>query len=251
MAIKVAAHDINWQEPGLVLTTAAQQIDLWKIPLDRDDSLMADRECLSESELDRGQRLQRPEHRQRYINGRTAMRYILSTYSHISAKQIAFNYGEKGKPTIANQGLDYISFNYSDANRVGLLAVAQNTELGIDIEPVDRKIDFLKVARRKYTELEQHALNELHQDQQRLGFLALWTRKEAYGKALGVGIHYPLNQFTLARSLSKPDYQLACQHSASRQWLIQQLRIDSHHIASLVSPAPASTLNTYLFNPAT
>jgi 4'-phosphopantetheinyl transferase len=71
---------------------------------------------------------------------------------------------------------------------MALLAVAQSTEVGIDVE-VDRPVENrLKLARRVFRNEQHNMLEGLPQEQQSRRFLQLWTAMEARQKCVGRGI---------------------------------------------------------------
>lgn len=97
---------------------------------------------------------------------------------------------EMGKPYVKYP----LSFNLSHTG--GACAVLTDTgEVGIDIERIDRKVS---------SGLENHILSGeekeylLSQENHKEALIALWTRKEAYLKAIGKGISFPLKEVSTA-----------------------------------------------------
>src|SRR3546814_19651183 len=99
----------------------------------------------------------------------------------------AFRYqaGDKGKPVALCDGrrLD-VHFNLSHSNGIVAVAATHGLEIGVDTEPVDRKVD-LAVADRYFFGAEARWLAGLDPSQRTEGFLRLWTLKEAYITATG------------------------------------------------------------------
>ena len=109
---------------------------------------------------------------------------------------------DMGKPYFA--GLPGIFVNIAHCR--GLAAVLLSAcECGVDVESVRPLRE--KVVRRVFSDEEQRALSEAA-DPDRL-FTRLWTLKESYVKAIGIGISYPMREvsFTLGRTITctKPD----------------------------------------------
>ena len=90
-----------------------------------------------------------------------------------------------GKPSLA----DYPEVHYNVSHAVGICAcIVSDTECGIDCEKVrDYRPGVMK---RAFSETEK-ALVENAPDRD-LMFFRLWTLKESYIKAIGMGLSYPL-----------------------------------------------------------
>lgn len=96
---------------------------------------------------------------------------------------------EHGKPYLADRRL---SFNLSHSGELAVLAVGP-AELGVDVEFMGRAVDFLQLSRRFFAQPEWEWLDT--QEDPREPFYRIWTRKEAYIKALGTGLRHPLDAF--------------------------------------------------------
>lgn len=92
---------------------------------------------------------------------------------------------ESGAPLLTGQGRT-ISFAHSD--RLALCALSTKGRVGVDVEPLDRRITRADdIAARYFSDGEQALLARAN-DRDR-AFLGIWTRKEALGKALGTGLN--------------------------------------------------------------
>ena len=70
--------------------------------------------------------------------------------------------------------------------------------VGVDVEHEGRIVAALDLARRFFTPREAAELSSLPPEQQRTAFLRLWTLKEAFLKALGVGLAKSLDGFSFS-----------------------------------------------------
>ncbi len=154
---------------------------------------------LSAEEQARAQRFKLDIHRNRFIMSHGFKRSVLAKYLFIEPAHIQFQSGDKGKPSLvaAEDNQQDIKFNLSHTQDITLLAVSRGTELGIDIEYMDRKTEWAEICQRFYTEPEKQALFALAKENQKSAFYQLWTRKEAYMKVLGSGLSLPPTGFTL------------------------------------------------------
>jgi 4'-phosphopantetheinyl transferase len=75
-----------------------------------------------------------------------------------------------------------------------LIAYADHGRIGVDIEPMARDTDPLRIARRYFADEEIATLAGLEDDARHLAFLRLWCAKEAVLKAHGGGIAFGLHK---------------------------------------------------------
>ncbi len=171
-------------------------IHLWTMDLSVcGDWLM---QYLTPTDRARGSRIADEEKRILYLGGRAGMRLLLAAYTGIPAGEILFGYGSRGKPRLANDASSVRPrFNYTLSRDKVLYALALERELGVDMEALPRRAAADLLAARKLTDPERTAWGEIPRSLQNDAMLCCWTRKEAYGKALGVGIRYNLGQVTL------------------------------------------------------
>lgn len=110
-----------------------------------------------------------------------------------------FERDDQGKPHIA-PGLPPLSFSLTHCRGLAACAVAPaEIDVGVDAEPLDRRVEPLRLARRFFTGQEADGLAAMTDDDARRGaFLKLWTLKEATVKALGTGIAGSLQGFAFA-----------------------------------------------------
>jgi 4'-phosphopantetheinyl transferase len=121
-----------------------------------------------------------------------ALRELLGAYLARDPSRLVFRAGSHGKPLLA--GGDGLHFNLSHSGDRALVAVTRAGEVGVDVErrrPI-READLVNVKTLSRTELVTVGLAE--REQRSVRFLRVWTRKEAYLKAVGTGIARPLGE---------------------------------------------------------
>ncbi len=169
-----------------------------------DLSVPPDAEILTQAENKRASRIVNNARRKDYLGGRVGLRTLLSAYTGISNAELEFGYGSRGKPRLLNTvSKRKLAFNYSLSRGYALYAFGWDMELGVDLEIFPRTISTDRLAKRILTEREQGAWHSVDQAQRHHAMLACWTRKEAYGKVLGVGIRYNMNQVNLFTDLQQ------------------------------------------------
>lgn len=100
-----------------------------------------------------------------------------------------------GKPFVV--GDEDLSFSVSHSGSVALLAVARGAIVGIDVEIIRDRPNLQKLAARVLDTDALEAFSGADEPQRLVSFLRAWTEKEAYLKAIGVGIATDLRAVTL------------------------------------------------------
>jgi len=241
---------LHWQAVGDPNTLsekfrlALNQIHLWRVPLtiSTQQSTLA-LTLLNEHQREKYQRRREPAQQQAYLAGRYYLLTLLSFYEQLPAKRITFGYSRFNKPFLTN-ALSNLQFNYTDTQvgqqNIGLFAFCLNTEVGVDLEARARAADFSQIAARRFTPAELNYVkynadtktsdSAESVDPERC--LAIWTRKEAFGKATGKGINFTMNQHNLAPG-PKP-YELDFNDDTNSPWRLNQLEVNDDLIACLV-----------------
>ena len=163
---------------------------------------------LTPPELARAERYRDRAQRAMYLGGRVGLRILLGVSTGIANADLRFGLGAKGKPRLRNElpGGE-LCFNYTLSGNKALYALAWNRRVGVDMETWPRKINAVLLAKRKLAAVERRAWRAVPANQRDYAMLACWTRKEAYGKALGVGIRYSLNQAPLFVGIHSPAWR--------------------------------------------
>lgn len=111
------------------------------------------------------------------------------------AARIVFGFGERGRPFVRSPAsLADVSFNASRTAGLIVCAISSTHTVGVDVENLARDIDVDEVAPVALHAFETRALALLDAPARRLAFLRLWTLKEAYTKARGLGLYLPVER---------------------------------------------------------
>ncbi len=179
------------------------EIHLWHCKL-ADFSLQElQRSCLhwlTDVELLRYHRYFFDRHRKQLLLGRFLIRSVLSQYvEKLAPQQWRFVHNDFGKPAIdPAQNEASLYFNLSHSGEKLVLAISKIESIGVDIENGDKSRRVRRIAGRFFSRQEVSDLLALHESQRLGRFYQLWTLKEAYIKARGLGLAMPLQQFSYA-----------------------------------------------------
>lgn len=187
---------------------------------------------LSSDEIYRANRFTTTMLKNRFTVGRGKLRKILASYTvGIAPENLLFNTNQFGKPYLCD--FDSICFNFTHSEDIAMLAVANNREVGIDLEK-HTNIDINAVANRIFSEHEMAKLQILPDETRIQFFLKIWVRKEAYVKALGKGLSYPIKDFSVSTDFFDEDALISDQHlSTSKGWKITDISCPANYYAAL------------------
>ncbi len=183
---------IKWPKlaGGHVAPPVTDEIHLWRTDLDEssaDDGIWF--RTLSSSEQERARRFIFEEPRRRYLAARIWVRSVLGAYLNLDPQAVLLTTSGHNKPRlVARANRPGLQFNLSHSNRFVLLAVTGEGEIGVDVQEVLSDEAGTAIAGRFFTPEEMEHVH--HQPPARRGMVCaeIWTRKEAAGKALGVGL---------------------------------------------------------------
>ena len=207
-------------------------INFWSFSLSGDDADLANAEqLLSTQERSRAAAFRFNRHRRRFVIRRAMRRVLLAHIVDMEPADLIFSESDCGKPCLAGADLE---FNTSHTHDVGVIATGA-APLGVDIEALDRPMDYLRFAQHTFTEEEYLDISKAPDVELRLAFFNCWTGKEAYIKAIGLGLHKNLRSFSVQctpgvapglRWDSESDEE-------SNAWRFEKVATD-HHVATIV-----------------
>jgi len=152
---------------------------------------------LSHDELLRSDRFRYTEDRDSWQAAHSLVRLALGHYTGVNPRDLKFATGPHGKPEIAPPGSD-LRFSLSHTRGFVGCAISKRALLGFDVEDVMRTLD-RGIAAQCLTEAETEFVRPDFSDDWRSRFFEIWTLKEAYIKALGLGLSIPLSGFEFVR----------------------------------------------------
>ncbi|MCX7899762.1 MAG: 4'-phosphopantetheinyl transferase superfamily protein [Methylocystis sp.] len=142
-----------------------------------------------------------------------------------------FAAGAHGKPYLVDAPID-LRFSLSHTRGMVAVAIAKGAEIGVDVEGPRGVSDAMKLAERYFTTPEVALLRDTPEgDARREIFLRIWTLKEAVIKAVGEGLVFGLERF----SVRTDPPSVAFNDGEDRgEWTLALWRRGEFHIAAAV-----------------
>ncbi len=193
---------------------------------------------LTDGEARRRAAYVRAENRHEYLVTRALVRATLSRYRPLPPAAWQFGKNQYGRPHVDPPcGL---RFNLSNTVQLVACAVSEGGEVGevgVDVEPLDRGDDILEVAETVFAPRELRELRALGDLAARRGrALDLWTLKESYIKARGMGLSLPLERFAFVLD-DRDDVRIEIDPSLEdrgERWQFRLLDVAGHRLALAV-----------------
>ena len=196
-----------WQSIPLSPAFVGDEVHVWSLALSGDEA-GHHHAGLAPEEQAHADTLRIPAVRRNFVCRRAQLRRVLAGYLGVPSRELAFITNAHGKPALANPEIPALRFSYTHSADLALLAVACDRELGVDVEHHRPRADALGLARRWFAAKESAALAALPEAAQSDAFYTIWTRKEAFVKALGLGLSFPLDEFVVSECASAVDWLL-------------------------------------------
>ena len=220
-----------WMLPPADLNLQSHHVDVWRAYLSlSDNSLELLERTLSDDENQRAASFHFQEDRNRFIVAHGCLRDILRRYLHCEAGQLSFSIGSYGRPGLSANSFDPgIEFNLTHSGNYALIAVTRERKVGVDLEGIRQGISPEDIAGRYFSQGEVSELMALSSEQREAAFFNCWTRKEAYIKAIGLGLSLPLNSFDVSLNPKEPAILRATRPDPQEvaRWSLLSLEVDS------------------------
>jgi 4'-phosphopantetheinyl transferase len=198
----------------------AGELHVWTLHLDVPAEIRARLGgLLAEQERERFERILTPAARARRVVARAGLRLLLARYLGIGPREVELVEGTRGRPEL--DGPRGFSFNLSHTADLAVFAIARRAAVGVDIEALDRRAPTRGLIERTLNTRERERVMRADADRRTAAFLEYWTVKEAYVKALGVGLALDLRKVGVERCADRPRLDLP---QGSGEWRVRRLR---------------------------
>jgi 4'-phosphopantetheinyl transferase len=192
-----------------------------------------------------------PRNRVEYTAAHVLVRRALAAATGHPPMAFRFEAGAHGKPA-AWIGAAPAGVHFNLSHTRGMVAVAVAPfEHGLDVEPLDRGAN-LAIADHYFCPEEIAWLNRLPQARQGEGFIRLWTLKEAFIKATGLGLSQGLDSFWFEVFPPAIRFKDAIADDPAA-WSFEQRDIDGMFLAAIgfrAPPGPAPLVTWWQVEPA-
>lgn len=176
------------------------EVAVWRVDLNvPDETFELVERYIDTDERARADRFIYERDRRRFITSHAALRMVLGHTLGVGPLDIRFREGPRRRPLLAAPDAQPpLRFNLSHSDDGCLIGVARDARIGVDIERRDPAVDCQRIADRFFAEHEAAMVRNASDEDRAKLFFGLWTRKEAYLKATGLGLHGSLTALQCA-----------------------------------------------------
>ncbi len=224
-------------------------IHVWRVGLEGTDGVSPGQfaarwDILSLEEREKAEGFKASEHRSDYVTAHAALRLVLGRYLGVAAERVDFrSRGEVGgewmKPALqAGSNASDLRFNLSHTQGAALISVAVGREVGADIEWQRPLEDLEDLGRSVMSEGELAQWLRLGNEERLRAFYHLWTRKESYLKAIGLGLYRSLQEVSVPVSVSTlngvaGDARKVRDIAVNSSWMVTDIPVEGPYSASV------------------
>lgn len=190
------------------------RIDLWQFSVAQESANAY--QLLNAEEKARAERFYFSQHKRRFSMARATLRIILARYLNTRPDRLEFSYNSHGKPKVINSSR--LQFNLSHTGDLALLAIGKGFPMGVDIEKYSAR-SYEGIAKTLFSEQELEEFMKVPASLKPATFFHIWSQKEAFIKACGLGLAYPTKNFTVPTSI--PTKQLVDDPLNNMTWQLR------------------------------
>jgi len=223
-----------------LVNASGAPVRVWRFPLDLDRIRLHKLATLLDEE-ERGQaaRFRDARDRGRYVAAHGQLRLVLARQIGAQPGTLRFKRGRWGRPALAE---GRVTFSLAHSGGQALCAVGEQVELGIDLEEMRPLPDMSRLALEIMSAAELDRFWAIPPAGRRRAFYTAWTLKEAYLKAVSVGLGRPPCEVEVdLRTVRRPMLlAVAGDRAEAARWSVTPLRAADGFVGVLLHTSTAS-----------
>lgn len=156
----------------------------------------ATRDLLPGPETESYLRIRHPALRRQFVASRRLVKHAAGAVLGVEPYELEVARSPGGKPYL--RGYEELAVSIAHTDGLLVAALGLRGPVGADAERSDRRLDGTPLGVSFCTPAELAAVGRLPASERNAALTGLWTLKEAYTKALGVGMRLPFSSFGFA-----------------------------------------------------
>jgi 4'-phosphopantetheinyl transferase len=183
--------------------------------------------------------------RERFVRSREIVRRLLAAYLGGDPASLAIEVAREGKPRLVPSA---VRFNLAHAGGTWVGAFAADRDVGVDVERLDRGVDFDRVASRIFAPREVETIRRLGGPAKTAAFFRCWTAREAIVKGRGEGMFTLASRFEVDADPERPLSVRGIGDDAFAWW-VAPVPVRAGCVAVIAAPAAPETVAAFTIGP--
>ena len=203
---------------------------------------------LSEDERRRADRFRTGPLRNHYIAGRGTLRMLLGRYLRTAHASFSLSYQAHGKPELDPPWKDCgLEFNLSHSHELAVYAFTRGSPIGVDVEWIRPMPNAEALLERFFSPEEVQQWRQMPAERQLRAFFQGWTRKEAWLKAVGSGLSFPLDQFCVTMEGPARVLSIRGDRDEAARWWLESYEPCDGYVAAVAMQGTAGAVRKWRF----
>lgn len=230
-------QELTWSQPPSRPALGEEDVDIWRASL-ATSPMYVERSTrlLARDEMARANKFYFHVDRDNFIVARAFLRIITGLYLGVDPRELRFDYGKDGKPSLVKAVKDGspLEFNLTHSGKLALYAFTFGRRIGIDLEELHQNVAHEEIARRFFSPVEVDSLLSLSSADRERAFFNCWVRKEAFVKANGGGLSLDLDRFDVTLGSEQPVLlRVGWDDEECRRWSIAPVEVGGSYVAAI------------------
>ncbi len=240
-----------WSAPSSFREPAPDEVHVWRTDLDAlaEEDVERLAATLAPDERARAASFVFAPDRRRFVAGRAALRAVLGGYLGLAPAAVSLGRTPQGRPALLGAQAGTLAFSISRSAGLALCAVTIGRDIGVDVERIMRGVAGDVVHDGVLSAAEVTALRALEAEARDRAFFTVWTRKEAYAKARGLGLSLPFERFSVSIDPATPALLTADDDDPAR-WTLRNVEAGDGYAAALAVSGVLEDVRTWSWTPA-
>nr|WP_223206427.1 4'-phosphopantetheinyl transferase superfamily protein [Streptomyces xanthii] len=176
--------------------------------------------------------LTHPDVRTRFASSRVLLKFAAAAALHVPPQAVELGYTHTGRPFL--RGYDGVHISLSHTDELLLVGLATGGVIGVDAERADRRLYGPGLGRHLCTPHEVTEIEAMPEEDRNPALVRLWTLKEAYSKAIGLGMQFRFTDFGFRpdgtpTDVLRPDGQ----PGSDGEWTFRTYGLDDTYVVSV------------------
>jgi len=226
---------INWIKSPLEPSISGEEVHIYYVSISSvENQIPILKNYLTDEEEKKIMKFIFEKDRKCHMISRSVLKDILSRYLSIKAEDVIFTYNDYGKPFLGNKiNNAEINFNLSHSGDMIIYAFSTGRSIGVDVQEIRNMDSTDDIFKRYFSDYENSIFDTLPVELKTGAFYSCWTRKEAYVKAHGSGLSFPLDKFSVSFLPGKDAELLHDEFNDVSGWTLKEIFSSPDYTAAL------------------